>query len=45
MGMAYGRLLARLQLQHTESVRYGDKYPPYCTDMPELATLLLAPSA
>lgn len=39
MGMAYGRLLMRHQLQHTGSVRYGDKYPPYCIDMPELATL------
>ena len=39
MGMAYGRLLARHQLQHTNSVRYGDKYPPYCTDIPELSKL------
>lgn len=39
MGMAYGRLLVRHQLQHVDSTRYGDKYPPYCLDMQELSTL------
>ncbi len=39
MGCAFGRLLARHQLRHTGSARYGDKYPPYCADIPELAAL------
>jgi hypothetical protein len=39
LGRAFGRLLARRQLIHTGSARYGDKYPPYCADMPELAAL------
>ena len=39
LGCSFGRLLARRQLIATGSARYGDKYPPYCADVPELAAL------